>query len=332
MTEALYLASNEVAELADLPMYIDTVQAAYEGYADTGVNGAETKLHRNTPDGTYMYYGAILPEQGVMGTFSYAGGFAPDDAWFLTTVADSETGEPLAIVDSAVINPSKTGATGAVGTDILARADASTVGIIGTGRQAESQLRATNHVRDLDRVMVFSPTTAHRQEFVTRLNADLDATVRAVESATAAINGADIIITATTSSVPVIEDDAIAPGTHITAMGATTPDTRELPTQTIERATYVPDVRERAIEMSGELNIAIAEGAITTDHIHATLSEALTKDGVGRTRDDEITVFDMGGTGIETIAAAAMVYRQAREQGDLGVLIDIVPRSEAFDR
>jgi alanine dehydrogenase len=112
-------------------------------------------------------------------------------------------------------------------------------------------------------------------------------------------------------------------------MGQYTPGRHELDTATIERATYVPDLRARATQDAGSFLAALEAGVVDEDHVHAELGEVVAGVKPGRTTDDEITVFDSGGTGIETVAAAYMLYEKARSKG-LGSEFSIAPASEAL--
>jgi alanine dehydrogenase len=170
-----------------------------------------------------------------MGGYVYAAGFGSGTVWFVAPLFDADTGEPLAVLDGAAMNPGKTAAAGAVGTDALARPDASTVGLIGSGRQARAALRATATVRDLDRVRVQSPTPAHRRELAA--DPPVDVPHEAVDAPAAAVRDADIVITVTTASEPVFDGDDLRPGTHVTAMGQYHPDRRELDATTVARLT-----------------------------------------------------------------------------------------------
>jgi alanine dehydrogenase len=274
-------------------------------------------------------YLAILPESGVMGTYTYGAGFGARDAHFLLALYDADSGEPLAMIDGASMNPFKTGAAGAVGVDALARPDASSLAVIGSGPQARGQLRATVTVRDLDRVDVYSPTKAHRESFAAEMNEQLEATVAAVASGAAAVEGADIVITATDASEPVFDGDRLADGAHVTAMGQYHPKKREIDAATIKRAKYVPDLRARTEQDAGSFMAAVEEGVIDTDHVHAELGEVVAGEAPGRESPDEITLFDSGGTAIETVAAGGLLYERAVEQG-LGEQLEVAPASQAL--
>jgi len=329
MTDTLFVTSDEISKLAEPADYVAAVEAGYRQRGEGGPAEPRTKLVNESPPGMLTEYAAILPESGYMGGYTYSAGFGERDAWFMTPLFDADSGAPLALLDGASMNPFKTGAAGAVGVDHLARAESETVGIIGSGAQARGQLRATATVRDLSEVRVYSPTRANREAFADEMTARLDCEVRAVDSSADAVTDAEIVITATNASEPVFDGELLAPGTHVTAMGQYNPQKRELDTETIERSTYVPDLRERAMQDAGSFICAVDEGMVDESHIHAELGAVVAGSAVGRETDAEITVFDSGGTGIETVAAAGMLYERAKAEG-LGSTISFAPASEAL--
>ncbi len=329
MTDTLFLTSDEVDGLATPAEYVDVVREGYRQRGE-GAPALPRQTFRNeNPDGKLTNYSTILPETGAMGGYVYTSGFSGPNAWFLTPLFDTESGEPIALIDGASMNPFKTGATGAVAVDALAREDASTLAVIGSGSQARGQLHATATVREFETVRVFSPTPESRETFAAEFDDLLDASVEAVGSSETAVSGADVVITATKAADPVFDGDDLDPGTHVTAMGQYTPGRRELDTTTIERATYVPDLRERATQDAGSFLAALEAGAVDEDHIHAELGEVVAGVAPGRTTGEEITVFDSGGTGIETVAAGYMLYEKALEAG-LGTEFPVAPASEAL--
>jgi len=331
MTEAVYLTSNDVAELADQPSMDDYIEAVRDGYRQRG-EGAPAKprttLNPNEgPWGMLTSYMAILPDTGAMGGYMYDVGFGAEDGWLTTSLWDSDSGEFMGHLDGNAWNPHKTGATGAVGIDALAREEVTTLGLLGSGSQARGQLRAAVEVRDFEHVHVFSPTRDSREAFADEMDGKLAPEVRAVRSSAAAVSDADVVITATTSKEPVLDGSNLSPGTHVTAMGQYDPDGRELDDETIARATYVPDLRERTFHDAGSFLHSLEAGVVTDDHIHAELGEVVAGVKPGRTSDDEITVFDSGGTGVETVAAGKMLFDMGVEQ-DLGTTISIASSSE----
>jgi alanine dehydrogenase len=330
VTDALFITSDETRGLATAGEYVDVVR---EGYRQVGAGAPaepRTQLTGRDPPGLLTTYVAILPETGAMGGYTYAAGFGDRDAHFVTPLFDAESGAPLAVLDGAHMNPYKTGAVGAVGTDALARPDASTLAMIGSGSQARGQLRAIDTVRDLERVDVYSPTKENREAFASEMNGEVDPTVAAVASSAAAVEGADIVVTATNARDPVFDGDLLEPGAHVTAMGNYTPGRRELDDTTVARATYVLDLRARVDRDAASLMAAVENGAVDEDHLHGDLGEVLVGEAPGRTDADEVTVFDSGGTAIETVAAAHMLYERASERG-LGETLPFAPASEAME-
>jgi alanine dehydrogenase len=329
MTDALFLTSEEVSGLATPSEYVEVVREGYRQRGEGAPARPRAKLTNAEPPGMLTDYSAVLPETGAMGGYMYAAGFGAEDAWFVAPVFDAESGEPLALLDGASMNPFKTGATGAVGIDALAREDAKTLALLGAGSQARGQLRAAATVRDLDSVWVYSPTKDSRESFAAEMNEQLEPSVAAVASSAAAVEEADIVVTATTASDPVFDGDLLAEGAHVTAMGQYHPNKRELDATTIERAKYVPDLRERVMEDAGSFIAAVEEGVVSEDDIHAELGEVVAGEAPGRETEEDITVFDSGGTGIETVAAAHMLYEKADDEG-LGSEISFAPASEAL--
>ncbi|WP_246988521.1 ornithine cyclodeaminase family protein [Halorientalis marina] len=327
--DVLFLQSDELADLATPGEFVDAVRDGYRERGEGAPAEPRTKLLNADPPGFFTSYVAILPERGYMGGYMYGAGFGAQDAYFHLPLYDSESGRPVALLDGASMNPFKTGAAGAVGVDALARDDANTLALIGSGAQARGQLRATATVRDLDRVDVFSPTKESRNAFAGEMNEELDATVGAVASSAAAIEGADVVITATNATEPVFDGDLLEDGTHVTAMGQYDRDKREVDAETVSKAKYVPDLRGRTETDAGAFIQAREEGAIGADHVHAELGEVVAGVESGRESPDDITLFDSGGTAIETVAAAAMLYERAKEQG-LGEEIDFAAASQAL--
>lgn len=329
MTTVRILPSEVVAELATPAEYVEAVRRAYVDRGHGAPAKPRTSLVNEEPTGMLTTYGAVLPAVGAMGGYMYSAGFGAGDAWFVAPLFDAESGELLALVDGASMNPYKTGAAGGVAVDVLSRSDASSVAVFGSGAQARGQLKATATVRDLETVRVFSPTPDHRAAFAEEMDDYLDASVTAVEDSETAVTDADIVITATDSPTPVFDGDHLSEGAHVTAMGQYHPEKRELDTRTIERATYVPDLTERVTQDAGAFIQAMSADAVTEADIQGELGSVLVGDIPGRTSDDEITVFDSGGTAIETTAGAHLLYEKAVENG-LGATIEFSPASEAL--
>ena len=207
-----------------------------------------------------------------------------------------ETGEPLAILDGRLITEMRTAAVSAVAARLLARPEAAVLALLGSGVQARSHLEALRLVRPLREVRVWSPR--HAGAFAERHG------VRAAASAEAAVHGADLVVVATSATAPVLRGAWLAPGTHVTAVGAPRPTWRELDDDTLGRARLYVDSREAAMRESGDV---IAAGRIV-----AEIGEVVAGTAPGRRSPDEITLFKSVGLAIEDLAAADLVYRKAR--------------------
>jgi alanine dehydrogenase len=324
-----FLTSSDVADLAGPADYVSAVRDGFRDRGEGAPAEPRTALFNDAPPGMLTGYLAILPSLGTMGGYTYAAGFGEQDAHFILPLYDAESGRPLAVFDGASLNPFKTGAAGAVAVDALARTDASTVGLLGSGAQARGQLQSVATVRDLEAVSVYSPTAAHRTEFAAEMDAMLDATVEPVSAATDAVADADIVITATNADEPVFDGTDLESGTHVTAMGQYHPHKREVDDRTVARATYVPDLTARLDQDAGAYIHARDAGVIEPDHLHAELGDVIAGSVPGRTAPEEITLFDSGGTAIETVAAATMLYEKALA-ADRGEEIQFAPASEAL--
>jgi alanine dehydrogenase len=209
-----------------------------------------------------------------------------------------ETGEPLATMDGRLITEVRTAAVSAVATKYLARPDASVLALIGSGVQARSHLEALRLVRDFREVRVWSPRRA--AAFAKEHG------VRAATSAEEAVWGADVVVTATTSSTPVLSGEWLAPGVHINAVGAPRPDWRELDDEVLRRARVYVDSREAAMKESGDV--------IAAEEIFAEIGEVAAGTKPGRRSAKEVTLFKSLGLAVEDVATAELVYRKSLEE------------------
>jgi ornithine cyclodeaminase/alanine dehydrogenase-like protein (mu-crystallin family) len=228
-------------------------------------------------------------------------------------------------MDGTYLTALRTGAASGAATDLLARSDSKVAAIFGAGVQGRTQLEAISEVRDLERVLVFDVNRAAAEQFTIvmrgkrgRVPADLEV----ASNPAAAVREADIICTTTTSGEPVFEDADLRSGVHINAVGAFTPDTREVPTATLQRARLFVDSREACWAEAGDLIIPRDEGAIAESDILAELGELVTGVARGRLSDDEITFFKSVGNAVQDVAVASKVLAQAERQG-LGTEVEI---------
>ena len=229
-------------------------------------------------------------------------------------LADAETGRPLAVMDSASVTALRTGAATAVAAKFLARRDARTATIVGCGAQGETQLAALAAVLPLQRAWVLDSDHARAEAFAARAATDLGFAVEAAKDLHSAVRGTDVCVTCTPARRAFLGIADVAPGTFVAAVGADNRGKQELEPALVASATLVVDVLEQCAEI-GELQHALAAGLLTREGVHAELGDVVTGRRPGRTRDDEITIFDSSGTALQDVAAAVVVYESARATG-----------------
>ncbi len=227
-------------------------------------------------------------------------------------LCDPATGQAIAIMDAGFLTAVRTGAASGVATRHLARKDAKVCALFGAGVQARKQIEAIHLVRPLARVFVLDVSREARERFAREMGQQLGIEMAASTDAEAAVRAADIVVTASSSHDPVFDGHWLKPGSHVNNIGSHSPDARELDTTTVRRAKFVADLKEANLAEAGDILIPIKEGAVTADHIHASLGEIVIGAKPGRESPDEITVFKSCGLAIQDVATARAVYDAAR--------------------
>ena len=226
------------------------------------------------------------------------------------TLFSGETGEVRALMNASAITAIRTAAVSGVATRLLAREDARELAIVGAGVQGRWHVESMRAARPFERIRIASRTFAHAQALAAETGAE------AVETVEEAVRGADVVVTATSSSEPVLERGWLKPGAHVNAVGSSIPKARELDSATIAEGSLFVDRRESTVSEAGDYLTPLAEGAISgPEHIRAELGEILLGRHPGRTAPDELTVFKSLGLAVEDLAAAEYVVRRAAETG-----------------
>ena len=239
----------------------------------------------------------------------------------VVVLSDGRTGEPVAVLNASAVTEIRTAAVSVVATELLARPEAATLAVIGAGVQARAHVLALDHARRLSEIRVASRDSDRAGQLARSVHGQTRAPVRARLSAREAVTGADIIVTATSSATPVLHRDWIAPGTHINAVGACLPHTRELDTATVAAAALFADRRDSLLAESGDYLLAAADGAVAPDRVRGELGEVLLGTAPGRLTPAEITVFESLGLAVEDVAAAALACRKVAEAREAGATI-----------
>ncbi len=225
-------------------------------------------------------------------------------------LGDAATGETVALLEGGALTALRTGAAGGLAAELLAKKDARVAALFGAGAQAREQLRALACVRRIEEVRVVTRDPGHAQAFIrwAAERAELGSVRMRSASADDAVAGADVVVTATTSGVPVFRGDTLGPGVHVTAVGAFTPDARELDPETMRGATIFVDQRASALAEAGELR---GLGPADVREIGDVAAGRVP----GRTDRDERTIFKSVGNAIQDLVVAAKVYDHARAMG-----------------
>ena len=205
----------------------------------------------------------------------------------------------------------RTGAASGVAAKYLARADASSLGIVGAGVQAWYQAEALCAVRDIRTAKVFSRNKSKAAAFALRLQTMLSVDAVAVDSAEEAVRDSDLVIAATSSSEPIIQGAWLKPGAHVSGIGANSPTKKELDPSCFEHARVVADSREQVIAECGDLREAIEGGTVKADVVYAELGELVAGLKEGRTSAEEITIFKSVGVALQDIAVGAALFEIA---------------------
>jgi len=309
---ALLLTEADVKSLLNMPLALECVQHSFERLANgSALLHARQRLH--LPSKSYLHYMAAADgTSGYMGLKIYTS--SRDGLRFLITLFGAESGDLLALLEADFIGQMRTGAASGIATRLLAREDAQTAGMVGTGLQARTQLQAIAQVRRMTEVRAFSRSAEKREKFAKEMTEALKIPVSAVESAEAAVRHADIVVTSTTSTSPVIEGAWLKPGAHINAIGANFPQKRELDSQAVERCNViVVDSREQSKMEAGDLIHVFREDAGRWSDVRE-LADIVSGKLSGRTRAHEITLFKSNGIAIEDIVVAGRIFEMARER------------------
>ncbi len=313
----IFLTENDVEKL--LPM-TDALRLVEDALRDFGNGDAQNQPRQRirAPQGVLHLMPGGWFTRGYMGFKAYTtfrGAYR-----FYFHLYDSNTGEYLAIIEADRLGQIRTGAATGVATKYLARADAQTVGIIGTGWQAESQLQAVCAARKFETILCYSREEANRAKFVEKMSALLDAHVTPVSTAREAIAESDVAVAMTSATQPVIMGEWLKAGAHVNATGSNWAHRREVDSDTVKRAHAIfADTVEGAKIEAGDLILAVSENVICWHQVQE-LSALISGRAVGRASDDDITLFKSGGMALEDVAVGSFVYERAREQG-IGIVL-----------
>jgi alanine dehydrogenase len=313
----LALSRSDVLELLTLRECIDVVEQAFRLHAQGHTLGPGVLSVPTTGGGFHIKAAGLVGERAYFA--AKTNGNYPDNPrrcglptiQGLVVLADAENGSPLAVIESGSVTALRTaGATG-VAARYLARPDSRTATIVGCGIQGELQLAAVAAVLPLERVWLVDTDHARAEDMAARATARLGIKAEAAKDLRRALADSDVCVTCTPSRRALVAAADVHPGMFLAAVGADAHGKQELEPALVAGSTVVVDVLAQCVEI-GELQHAVAAALMTPTDVHAELSDVVAGRRPGRTRADEVTIFDSSGTALQDVAAALAVYEKAR--------------------
>ncbi len=232
-------------------------------------------------------------------------------------VLDAETGRTTALLEGSSLTAIRTGAGSGAAIDLLARPDSRVVAVFGAGAQGRTQLEAACSVRRIEKGWVFDSSFERAEAMVKEMagKVPVPQDLQVANSSEQALSEADIVCTATTSSVPVFMDADLKPGAHVSAIGSYTPEMQEVPAQTVARALVVEDSRSATLAETGDLLRPMQAGLFNEQHIYGELGEIVLGRKAGRETHDQITYFKSVGVAVQDAMAAQLALQNAQKLG-----------------
>jgi len=317
----LAIVSEKTArKIVTRKLAFEAVQVAFEAVAADRARVFDVAIGTGLQDGEAFAIKSGIDREGEMvgfkcGTY-WAGNFQKGLPAHGSTVLllDPETGFPKALVSASYLNGYRTAAANAIAVSNLARSDAAVLGVIGAGHQAEQEIRAVAEVRALSLIKVSTRSEAREGWLADRLK-DVDIDIR-FTSAEDAVRGSDIVTTVTPSESPLVRDEWIEEGTHISAMGADDRGKHEIDTAILKRASLFADYPHQSV-IIGEFQHAYRDGLISSVDDICALGLVTLGRSPGRISDTQITVFDSSGIAIQDLAVAGAILEAAQQMDQI---------------
>jgi alanine dehydrogenase len=287
---------------------------------------APTSMSTGASDGRYVLMAALSDTTGTAAVKLLAD--VPSNSVrglptqrSMIMVVDRLDGAPVALLHGGVPTRVRTAAASAVATRALSREDSRVLGLVGAGGLAREHVEALRGVRDWDRLVIWSRTTSRATALAESL--DWDGAIEVVDSCSAVFDESDVVCTLTPSVTPLVEGEWLRPGQHLNVVGARPrADEREVDSRAMGRSSVWVDDMATAESKSGDLMLAVAEGALGLDDVIGTIGQVLAGQRRGRASDEEITLFDSVGIGAQDLAIADLLVREARARG-VGMCVDL---------
>jgi ornithine cyclodeaminase/alanine dehydrogenase len=310
MTKPIYLTEDDVARLVTVKDALAVLEETFAVWRDPGTTSLPRQRARLAA-GSLNLMGGACEKKGVFGLKAYFTGKGGARYHVLLYAGDGSG--LLAMIEADRLGALRTGAASGLATKLLANADAHTLGVIGSGKQARTQVAAVCAVREIRKVRVFSPSREHRNAFAFAVADELGVETEPAESGEACMRDADVVVTITKSAEPVCRGKWLKDGAHVNAAGANAGDRRELDGEAVLRAAVrATDHRAQAEVEAGEFRDLVAAGKLAWSDV-IEIGDLVGGSARGRTAPSDITVFKSLGIGLEDIAFAELIYRRAME-------------------
>jgi alanine dehydrogenase len=315
----LLLNRADVERILDMTSVIDAVERGFADFsAGRIVMPVRTAVRVTDPPGVMLVMPCAMTESKALGT-KIVSVFPQNPTRGLPTIPalyallDYETGMPTAVMDAGLITGLRTAAASAVATKHLAREDAKTLGILGTGVQGLYHALAIPAVRNIEKVIVMGSSAEKSRAFAQSLVGKISAEIVPAGSIEE-VAAADIVVTGTTSASPLFSGSLLQPGAHVNNVGSHSMTAREMDTEAVVRSTVVVDSYDAAWAESGDIMIPIDEGAITREHVVAELGEVVLGKKPGRSNAQELTLFKSNGLAFQDAVTAALALERAKAE------------------
>ena len=318
---AILLTDSDVRKVLAIAGLVDVMESALASFSSGQVDQpVRASVHIDKHQAFFGVMPAYLSTPPALGAklvtvFSGNAGQGLPALYATILLLDPDTGALAAIMDGRYITAARTAAVSAVAVRHLSRKDARGLAILGSGVQARSHGEALCGIHVFHEVRAWSPTPEHLARIVKEYRAIVQPPVQTAASAKDAVRGADVIVLATSSAVPVIQSDWIAPGALVISLGAHEPGMREMDPALTARARMIVDSRAAALVEAGDIVQGIRYGHFTDAHIAGELGEVILGRVPGRRTNEEIIIFKSLGMAVEDVAAAQLVLKRAKEHG-----------------
>ncbi len=324
----LILNRQEVRELLPMRSCMDTLAGAFRTYSN-GESVQPLRTMMRVPPGEDIL--ASMPGYDgasqalaikLITVFHGASEAGFDSHQGFVVLFSAEHGNPLAIMDAIEITAIRTAAASGVATELLARKDSSKFAILGAGVQARTHFDAMIEARSFESASIWNRSRDGANILAKELAPNKNVELTVAETPEDAVANADVICTVTATVEPILKGEWLKPGTHINAVGSSTPNKRELDTEAVVISKIFTDSRESALNEAGDFLIAKSEGAVEENHILGEIGDILNGKTPGREHPDEITLFKSLGMAVEDVASAHLIYERAKAEGK-GLWVDM---------